>query len=302
MGKITRPMKAEDCPDEFLESILFPVLCSPKYDGIRSIKLDGAMKSSTLKLIPNKFIQKTLPSQIPDGADGELVVGDNFQDVTSGIMSVDGEPDFTFWMFDLVDPENLEEPYSGRLLNQAVWYEREKANAPRVRIVPTVLIYTIEELREYETEMLALGHEGVMVRAVEGPYKCGRSTLKQQWLLKRKPFEDSEAKIIGFEEQLTNTNEKKTNELGLTKRSSAKAGKVGNGTLGKFIAVDDKKFPEVELKIGTGQGLDDNLRKEIWENKKRYKGKFIKFKFQRIGVKDKPRLPIFLGFRHPEDM
>jgi len=294
-------MKAEECPDSHLDKLPFPVICSPKIDGIRAMKVNGHLLSSTFKPIPNMFTRETLERQIPDGADGELTVGSTFQETTSGIMSKAGEPAFTFWMFDLVNPDQLDEPYSGRILNLHVW--KARADAPNVVVVPTQLIYSVEELLEYEEEMLNLGYEGAMVRKLDGPYKCGRSTLKQGWLLKRKPFEDSEARITGFEEQLTNTNEMETNELGLSKRSSAKAGKVGNGTLGKFIAEDiHGKFPGVSLKIGTGKGLTHELRAEVWNNYESYVGKIIKYKFQRMGVKDAPRLPIFLGFRHPEDI
>ena len=299
---LTRPMKAEELGDENLDKLLFPVIASPKFDGIRTLKLDGKVLSSTFKPIPNNYIRMLLADQLPDGADGETIVGAGFQDCSSGVMSIGGEPEFQFWMFDLVDPENLDEPYVERLLKLHLWKKQSK-NSPNVYVVPTQFLQNLEELSVFEKDMLALGYEGIMTRKPNGGYKCGRSTLKQQWLLKRKPFEDSEARIIGFEEQLTNTNAKTKNDLGLTKRSSAKAGKVGNGTLGKFIATDvHDLFPGIELRIGTGKGLTNELRAKVWNNQAGYLGKVIKYKFQLIGTKDAPRLPIFLGFRHPEDI
>ena len=75
------------------------------------------------------------------------------------------------------------------------------------------------------------------------------------------------------------------------------------GMLGKFVAEDiHGRFPGVKLKIGTGRGLTDDLRKEVWNNRKAYVGQLVKYKFQKYGSKDAPRLPIFLGFRHPEDV
>lgn len=298
---LTRPMKAEDLKDEHLHKLVFPVIASPKLDGIRALKVQGCLLSSTFKSIPNHHIRKTLEAELPDGADGEIVAGEVFQEVTSAVMSAGGVPEFTFWMFDLVNESNLEEEYMSRLVKMDTW--RRTAHAPNVRVVPTQFIYTLEELLAYETRMIEQGYEGAMVRAPDGPYKCGRSTLKQGWLLKRKPFEDSEARIIGFEERLTNTNELETNELGLAKRSSAKAGKVPMGTLGKFIATDiHGLFPGVELKIGTGKGLTNELRQQVWDNRDAYLGQLVKYKFQKTGTKDAPRLPIFLGFRHPEDV
>lgn len=298
---LTRPMKATELRDTDLDRVSFPVIASPKLDGIRAIKVRGQLLSSTFKPIPNWYIRNALQNELPDGADGELLSGQTFQSVTSSVMSLEGIPDFRFWMFDLVDEKNLNEPYTSRLVKMETW--RRQAFAPNTSIVPTKLIQNLKELLSYEKKIVAQGFEGVMVRKLDSPYKCGRSTLRQGWLLKRKPFKDSEARIVGFEERLTNTNTAELNELGLTKRSSAKAGKVPMGMLGKFVCEDvHGLFPGVAVKIGTGQGLTDGLRLEIWKNKEAYLGKLIKYKFQKMGSKDAPRLPIFLGFRHPEDV
>lgn len=298
---MTRPMKAEELEDKDLDRLLFPVIASPKYDGIRAMLVGGSLRSSTFKLIPNEHIREHLERELPEGADGEIVVGKVFQEVTSGVMSVGGVPDFKFWMFDLVNGENLEEPYVSRLVRMDIW--RHKAFAPHVHSVPTRLIQTLDALLQYELEMANAGYEGVMVRKLDGPYKCGRSTLRQGWLLKRKPFADSEARVVGFEERLTNTNELQTNELGLAKRSSAKAGKVPMGTLGKFICEDvHGLFPGVAINIGTGRGLTNELRLKVWQHQRAYLGKLVKYKFQKMGSQLAPRLPIFLGFRDPEDM
>lgn len=298
---LTRPMKADELKDEDLDRLIFPVIASPKLDGIRAIKVQGRLLSSTFKPIPNQYIRGVLENELPDGADGELLSGNTFQSVTSAVMSHEGSPDFKFWMFDLVDENFLQEPYMTRLVKMETW--RRRAFAPNTHLVPTRLIQSLRELMAYETEMINQGYEGVMVRKIDGPYKCGRSTLKQGWLLKRKPFADSEARIVGFEERLTNTNALEVNDLGLAKRSSAKAGKVPMGTLGKFVCEDvHGLFPGIALKIGTGKGLTDELRLTVWKNQRAYVGRLIKYKFQKMGSKDAPRLPIFLGFRHPEDV
>lgn len=298
---LTRPMKAVAVEDKDLDRIVFPVIASPKLDGIRAVKVNGRLLSNTFKPIPNNHIRIILEAELPDGADGEIMSGSVFQDVTSAVMSVGGIPDFKFWMFDLVDPNNLEQPYFRRIELLRSWYE--ETSPMNVVAVPTVTLTDLQDLRDYETLCIDRGFEGIMLRAPNGPYKCGRSTLRQGWLLKRKPFDDSEARIIGFEERMTNTNELELNELGLAKRSSSKAGKVPMGTLGKFIATDiHGLFPGVELKIGTGKGLTDELRKKVWMNRDAWMGRIIKYKFQRIGTKDAPRIPIFLGERHAEDI
>jgi len=56
----------------------------------------------------------------------------------------------------------------------------------------------------------------------------------------------------------------------------------------------------VEFSIGTG--LTALQRGVFWARQDDYLGKTVKYKFFPVGVKDKPRHPVFLGLRHPEDM
>lgn len=303
----TRPMKAELIEDE--SKIEYPVIGSPKIDGIRCLKDDDKILSSTLKLIPNEHTRKILSELLPNGADGELTPrsGDgNFQKCTSNFMNVKGKPDFIFWMFDYVKDGNLSRPYKIRLGDMRRWYEglsdweREVIDA-HVTILETKCLHNQQELENYKKRCFDNGfEEGIIVRAIRGPYKCGRSTLREGYCLKVKYRLDSEAKVIGFEEQMHNANKAEKDERGLTKRSSAKAGKVPANTLGKFLVRDTKT--KVVFKIGTGKGLTAELRKKIWNNQKKYKGKYIKYSYQPAGVKEKPRQPSFLGFRHPRDM
>ena len=91
-----------------------------------------------------------------------------------------------------------------------------------------------------------------------------------------------------------NGNDAETNELGRTKRSTAKSGMVGKSTLGAFIC----KTPEgIEFKIGSG--FDQQDRSNYWNSKETLLGRIVKYKHFPIGVKDKPTHPIFLGFRVP---
>lgn len=308
--RFKRPMKADTLAETIEDldkvEINYPVIASPKIDGIRCLKDDGKVLSSTLKLIPNKYTRSVLERLLPDGADGELTPrgGDeNFQDCTSMFMSVDGEPEFTFWMFDYVATQDaLTLPYEDRLQSLFKWW-RLSGDAVRqfVRVVPTVIILDREELDAFMKASLEEGFkEGVMIRKPSGPYKCGRATLREGWLSKIKYRADSEAKIVGFTEQMHNANVAKKDERGLTKRSSAKAGKVPAGTLGTLKVRD--VHTDIEFEIGTGKGLTAELRLKIWNNRKIYLGKFIKYSYQPCGVKDKPRQPSFLGMRDKRDM
>jgi DNA ligase-1 len=56
----------------------------------------------------------------------------------------------------------------------------------------------------------------------------------------------------------------------------------------------------VDFHIGTG--FNDAQRKEIWESRGGWLGKIVKYKSFKVGVKEKPRHPVFLGVRMKEDM
>ncbi len=292
---LKRPMLAGTITDS--SKLRYPVIASAKLDGIRCLKVDGKVVSRSFKPIQNEHIRAILEFELPEGADGEIMSGETFQDCTSAVMRRAGKPEFTFWMFDLFDIRNLKEPYTERIHQMEQW--ERKQNSVHVAVVPTRLILSEMELLSYEEECLADGFEGVMVRDPDGPYKEGRSTEKQGWLLKLKRFVDAEAQVIGFEELFHNLNAVEINELGLTTRSHAKEGKVPADTLGKFKVRDLETG--AEFFIGTGEGLTQSLRKTIWRNRRAYLGKVVKYKYQAVGVKEVPRLPVWLGFRDRRD-
>ena len=86
--------------------------------------------------------------------------------------------------------------------------------------------------------------------------------------------------------------------VGFQVRSSHKDGKVPAGTLGLFEVRDLVSGIEFEC----GSGLDDATRDAVWQSPDNYKGRIIKYKSQPHGMKEKPRSPIFLGFRSKGDM
>ena len=135
-----------------------------------------------------------------------------------------------------------------------------------------------------------------MIRDPNGKYKHGRSTTKEGGLLKIKRFEDDEAVVIGVEELMTNLNEQELDNLGHKVRSSKKEGLVPAGKLGALI-VKHKTFGEFKI----GSGFTEDARVKLWRERDELKGRLAKFKYQPSGVKDKPRFPVFLGFRNKID-
>lgn len=275
-----------------LTKIKYPVYASPKLDGIRASVVGGKTLSRTLKPIPNKHIYKALSHAKFEGLDGELIVGSPtsktvYTDTVSAVMRHTGEPAATYYVFDKHDAPNF---FSGRYaqLKQLVAELNDKSASVNIELLPQLLIGSEEELLIYEAAQVAAGYEGIILRSLKAPYKHGRSTVNEGYLLKVKRFEDSEAEIIGIEEEMHNTNTAETNELGRTKRSSAKAGKVGKGTMGALVMRDI--YSGVEFNIGTG--FTAAQRSADWPI-----GSVHKYKFFPVGVKDKPRHPVYLGPR-----
>lgn len=292
-----KPMLAGKAPED-LSQINYPVLCSPKLDGIRCVIIDGVPKTRSLKNIPNKHTQQMFTSMLYNGLDGELIVGSNsakdvYRETVSGVMTQEGIPDITFYVFDSCISNH---PFDLRLAQVEALVDDPKTY--RVKVLAHSIIKDQQELLRYEDAALRLGFEGVMIRDPRGAYKHGRSTTKQGGLLKLKRFNDSEAKIIDIEELLHNANEAEEDNLGHTKRSSHKENKFGMDTMGALVVQDI--HTGVEFKIGTG--FDQSERQNFWDNFDDHEGEIVKYKFLSVGVKDKPRHPVYLGLRDKADL
>lgn len=291
-----RPMLA--CSGVPLTEIHYPVFAYPKLDGIRCLTAGGIALSRSLKPIPNSYVQDLL-SVAPEGLDGELIVGsatapDVYNRSHRGVMTRDGEPDFTYYVFDRWN--------SDQTLDHRAFGVCTQLSLSRVRFLLPWHAINDEELAALEAVAVKLGYEGLIVRNPKGLYKFGRSTQKEQGMIKLKRNADSEAEIIGFVELMVNNNEAQVNELGLTKRSAHKANKLGGNTLGALIVCDI--HTGVEFEIGTGFTAQE--RAEIWQHQdelyKTRAERLVKYSYFPVGVKDRPRHPVFKGWRHIDDL
>lgn len=286
MTAIFKPMLA--CEAD-LTKLTFPLLASAKLDGIRAIVRDGVVYSRSNKPIPNKFVQDRFKHL--EHFDGELIVGeptahDVYRQTTSHVMAHDKHGfDVRFYVFD-----HVKHP--------------DAAYDTRIEFLPVVgtpagvithrqhMVGSLAELLTIEDIALNDGYEGLILRDPNAPYKMGRSTMKEGYLLKLKRFVDAQATVIGFEERMANNNAATISELGRTKRSSHQAGKSGRGDLGALVCRTDEG---VEFNVGTG--FNDSERAAIWADRDQFLGKLAKYKFFPVGVKEAPRHPVFLGWR-----
>ncbi len=283
-----------------LETLRYPVIVQPKLDGIRCVITEGGAKTRMLKDIPNDYIRERLSHPEFVGLDGEIMTYsyksvwpdqpdgawthevDDFNTIQGNVMRKAGEPDFKFVVFDAFRDPN------SHWQSRIPYYLSEDC----MDVLTHVEANDIRELLEYEEQCLSNGYEGVMLRDPSKPYKFGRSTTKEQTLLKMKRFLDCEVTITGFTERMHNANEATIGELGQTKRSSHQENMIPTGTLGTFTV----SMGDVVFDVGTG--FNDDQRKRYWEDRFDLCGKTITIKYQELSKYGVPRFPVFLGFRY----
>ena len=291
MSRIFRVMKGEPVA---LEHLRYPLLVSPKLNGVRGYVAQGKVLSTSNKRLPNVHLQALFQSA--EHCDGELIVGDpsdtqNSLNRTTSVVMSDEKPvdGLKFYAFDHVKNTDW------RFIDRIELLQETKH--PGVIIIRHELVQNEKELLAKEIEYLSRGYEGLITRDPLAQYKFGKSTAKQAWMGKMKRFKDDEAVIIGFVEGQKNNNVKVVSETGRSKRSSAKAGKEAKGTLGSLVCLwkNGQTF-----NIGTG--FTDDEKAYIWTNQAEYLNQLAKFKFFELGSGDVPVLPVWLGLRDRRDL
>jgi DNA ligase-1 len=302
-----RPMLAAAVDVEDLHKVTYPKILQVKYDGIRAVCRSNYMMSRSGKFLPNEYVQEFFYNLCADYpvfnlCDGELMVGDPTTPAVcmataSGIMSIGGQPDFTYYVFDraMQGPTyNQRREHLHTIIDNLPSKYRD-----RIQLVGEFQVNNVHGVRERLDDFLASNLEGCILRDPHGLYKHGRSTFKQGTLLKIKDIRDAEAIIVGHEELNHNLNVATTDALGYTKRSSHKDNKVGGGKLGAFV-VRALGWGGATFKVGTG--FTDEQRVTYWKKRQHTTGMIIKFKYLGAGGKELPRHTVFMGFRAPADV
>ena len=254
----------------------------PKLDGIRCIiSKDGAFSRNGKEFHNCKHILnelKPLFRYAPELVlDGELY-SHQYRDQFNKIISLMRKKrpsqadrfnavDVQFHCYDVVDSKRPELAYRER--HDIIQHLKYKYNLKYLKEVPTFVVDSQGEIDMIHNLNKAKGYEGSMVRS-NAPYEHKRS-----WTLQKvKDWSDSEFIITGFVEG---------------------KGKFKNG-LGKFIGVDlDNKKIEVPW-----PDITIAKRKEIWENRMDYIGKFATFEWFERTPAGAYRFPRFKALRNYE--
>lgn len=285
---------------EYFEQLQFPLLASPKFDGIRCLIKNHTALSRSGKSLPSAQVQAEFTDF--NNLDGELIEG-NPQDfgvynrTQSFVMSQDKPGDMRYYVFDYCHPDWLNKPFYERLSYAKGLLPRNKP----YYMIEHSEIENLAELYLYEELQLKRGFEGIMMRNPLGRYKNGRGTFREGLIYKLKRFVDDEARIVGFKEANHNTNVATTDELGYTSRSSHQANLVPADTLGAFFVEHLFKGVKLTLEVACG-AITHEERKFIFTNQHLFLGKLLKFRYMLHGMKDRPRFPRAVGLRDLTDL
>jgi DNA ligase-1 len=288
----------------FFNLIKYPLLVSPKLDGIRCVvKPKGSVAVAySRKFLPLRSFQVQEDFTHALHLDGELLAGhptepNVYNKTQSHVMSFDKPGDLKFHVFDYCSTEYLDRPFGDRLCK--VREEVKKLNERGLSeycVLEHNLVHNYNDLLELEAQYVEAGYEGLMGRWIGGKYKEGRASMNEGIFFKLKRYEDTEGVLLDVLEGFVNDNAPEIDEQGYVKRSHAREGKTPSGMVGKFV-VD---FNGTAINVSPGNFTKDQLI-TILRDKEKYLGKYLKFKYMAYGMKDAPRSANAISFRETSE-
>lgn len=266
-----------------LDTLQFPLLVSPKLDGIRAIYNAGELYSRNKIVLPNLNLSKMFGKIIQETVtknnlilDGELIEGlpyeDNvYKNTYSKVMSKnENASNLTYWVFDICG-------YVG-YKNTSTFIERQEyleklfntdlKGINNIKFLPHVKVNNSIELMNCLNFSINKGFEGLILRNPSGTYKFDRATITDNIIYKLKRHSDAEAEILSLDGM----------------------------TLICRILNSTKSINTVRLDLSKSKVKD--LNKLIEKIKNVPIGTVIKIKFFDTNKKGEISHPIFVGFRN----
>ena len=269
------------------DPISYPVRVEAKLDGLRciAVKHNGEVSMFTRSGTPLETLPriKAAIEALPlDNfvLDGEAMA-DSWEDSASIMMSSKSKKDDSDMRYHIFDCLPLSEwqsqksdtPYFFRLVNLATTLGLPEGSP--FRLVKSKTCANETELREFYSECLDEGYEGVMLKDVKAPYRWKRSDA----ILKLKPVATEEGVIVGWYE---------------AKESTKRAGQFGG-----FVVLTPNG---VTTRVGGGY-CDDLKNKIFADGPDTYAGKIAEVEHQPPFTPDgKLRFPVFCRFRDASDV
>lgn len=215
--------------------------------------------------------------------DGEIV-GESFQQLMrQAHRKSDAQTDgMVFNIFDIIPMDDFERGWwNAQQLKRTNWLEKVRATIESEDCLAVmegleVDLDTAEGhdvMRRYAEDAIARGFEGIMIKDIEAPYECKRSSFWMKW----KPVMSVDLTVIGVEEG-TGRNE---------------------GRLGALICegVDNERH----IRVNVGSGLTDSDRDVYWTERNSILGHLVEVQADAVTQNQDGsyslRFPRFMRFR-----
>jgi DNA ligase-1 len=289
---IVRPMLANTFSfDVYKEKsrafkISFPAFIQRKYDGIRCIAYikDNNIILESRKGIPFQNFTKlkeelyTLFEHMPPNFyfDGELYTDKLDFEIISGLIRLHEKKikkedielinKIEYHVYDFIDLNQADLIYNVRHEYLEDFLNKNTDTNSLCKIVETIKIDKLEDIKTYHNEFVQAGYEGIMIRDMNGIYETNK---RSKYLQKFKEFMEEEFVIIGFHEG---------------------TGDEKNAIIWDCITKDDKKFAV------RPKGTFESRQKLFLEGNK-YIGKNLTVIFQEYSSDNVPRFPVGKGIR-----
>jgi len=233
----------------------------------------------------------SLETKGPFVLDGEIV-GESFQALMKQAQRKSDvkTKDMTYYVFDVIPLADFERGYwNAQQHKRTLMLEINKQEIeaePNLRLMPgmDVDLGTAEGqdvMRRFAEDAVAQGFEGIMIKDVDAPYECKRSSFWMKW----KPVMTVDLNIVGFEEG-TGRNQ---------------------GRLGAIICegVDNDR----NIRVNVGSGLSDADRDEYWHSRDDLLGRVVEVAADAVTQNQDgsyslrfPRFVRFRGFEQGEKL
>lgn len=257
-----------------------PFILQPKLDGDRCRAIVRPHCNTIMLLSSEEHMYTSVP-HIVDALeksglrnvelDGELYIhGAPHSDIHSIVSRTTNlHPDYQlveYHVFDLVNPHLRQADRTRQLIDLLPTRGTHRNYGP-IQIVPSRLVYTLDDIMRAQDEFAKAGYEGFVVRDAFAPYVRKRSTQ----MMKFKPRKEDLYEITGYAEELSKD-------------------KLPKNSLGALICRGDDG---TSFNVGSGSLLTREARETLWQARETLIGRYARVKYQHITTAGRvPRFPV----------
>lgn len=283
----------------------YPALVSYKFDGSRVIVYNGKLFTRNLKLHPNQNLKLRFAALLDLSCKGWVFDGElydpnlEFNELQSTLRSFTAplQSSLGLFLFDSVRLLEWNSESRERFIDRIETYRAQCAynKPPYVTAVHQQVVNDPASAQLYFNEVISNGGEGIILRDPQSRYKHGRATIKERTMFKFKISHTLDARIVEITQgRKLRVGVERTRRLdGSLERPFKNEDYTLDNCMGAFVVEHEGKT----FKVGTGKGLDRQMKEFIWQLKNQYIGRWIEFKYLPVGNKDVPRMGKFVRFR-----